>query len=99
MNDQWACHLAPWATQLRRVSISPSVNFKPEYDGGFRELSSVAVMRRTNSLASGFPGTMARLLSPKLIVAAASLSKRSGTPLAVASVPWHRKHLSARIGL
>src|SRR5271165_5543401 len=63
-----------------------------------RTAVSEEVTRRTTSLRSGSPGTMAKRPFASSIRAPASVSKRNFVFRLAASGPWQAKHWSERIG-
>ena len=66
--------------------------------GGIISSASCERIRRTTSLASGFPGTIGTLPEPVLARAASRRSSRSFACRATSSGPWHLKQCSLRIG-
>src|SRR5690242_18812753 len=75
--DQWVAYGAPSATQRFNKSICVAESVLPDLIGGMRSSASVAVIRATNWLFSGEPGTMGT--SPDLAGLSASerMSNRS----------------------
>ena len=95
---QCRSHFAPSAIHRRMSFISSWVTDKFESGGGICK-SSDALRRRSSSLISGWPGTIAvSPLSTDGCFADSSRSNRSPASRVVASGPWHTKHRSARMG-
>ena len=93
-NAQCASYCAPSAIQRRSRTTSAVVRLGSlAFAGGMWSSASFVVTRRSSSLLSGLPGTMALFFS-----APSRVSRRRPDSRFFSSGPWQKKHLSERMG-
>ena len=98
MYAQCGWYSPPASIQRRSASISSLERRFPVSDGGIRSAGSAWATRRTSSLASASPGTMAGPPFRCSFVAPARMCRLRSASLAAESGPWQAKQLLARIG-
>src|SRR5437660_4012206 len=95
---QCSAYGASSAIQRVSVAICAGVRWLFVSLGGMRSSSSAAVIRRTSSLLSGEPGTMAALLLLPGATADSRLSSRIFVVRCAASGPWQAKQFFDKMG-